>query len=216
MVIKMDKSLGLDKSELDAIKEVGNMGVGNAATALSKMLNKKVEIRLNDTKFIPIEDFANEMGGAERIVVTSYMQITSDMKGEALFLFSRESALQMVDLVMERDVGTTKIIDSMEESAFKEMSNIFTGSYLNSMSKMFEMKLIHSVPHIAVDMTQAVIDFVLIRLATKAEKVLTIHTTIDIEDHDINGIFIILFEESSLKKMVDILHNKYGIGFNES
>lgn len=207
----MDKNLGFDSSEMDALAEVGNVGIGNATTALSKLLQKKIEIRLPETKFVPIAEFAQEVGGAENIVVTSYLQVTGDLNGEVVFVFPRKDAMQFIDILMGKEMGSTKIIESLDESAFKEMSNIFTGSYLNALTKMFDIKVFHSVPHVAIDMAQAIVDFVLIKLASTADKVLCVKTDIVIEGHDIDGTFMILFDEASLNFMVDSLKKRYGI-----
>jgi chemotaxis protein CheC len=203
----------LNEREMDALKEIGNICIGNATTSLSQMLNKRIQINLLETKFIPIENFANEVGGAEKIVMSIYLQITGDLNGEVIFLFPREGALQIVDFMMNRRSGETMLMEAIEESAFKEMSNIFTGSYLNAMSKMLDMKIIHSVPHAANDMAQAILDFVLIKISTKADNILCIRTEIDVDGKNVNGTFMIVFEDKSLRLVLDTLHNKYGEGF---
>ncbi len=207
----MDKTLNLSEMEIDALKEAGNVGVGNAATALSKMLNKQIGINLPDTKFVPLEKFGEEIGGPEKIVVSLYLQITGDLAGECIFLFSKEGAMELIDLIMMKQPGETKVIEEMEESAFKEMSNIFVGAYLNALAKMLSMKLFPSVPHVATDMAQSIVDFMLIKLAKSADNLLCVKTAIDIEGHNIDGQFIIIFEEESLKIIVDKLHKMYGM-----
>ena len=197
--------------EIDALKEVGNVGVGNAATALSKMLQKKIDIRLPETKLVPLEKFGEEVGGAEKIIVSLYLGITGDLNGECIFLFPKEGAMELIDLIMMKNQGETKIMEELEESAFKEMSNIFVGSYLNALAKMMDMKIFPTIPHVATDMAQAVIDFMLIKLAKTADSFLCITTAIDIEGHNINGQFMLIFEEESLKKILDFLHKEYGL-----
>lgn len=207
----MVKQIELSDMEYDTLREVGNVGIGNAATALSKLLNKKISINLPETKFVPLEKFSDEIGGAERIVVSLYLQITGDLTGECIFLFPKEGAMDLIDLMMGNEPGTTKIMEEMEESAFKEMSNIFVGSYVNSLAKMMSMKIFPSVPHATTDMAQAIIDFMLIKLARNADTLLCVKTAIDIEGHDINGQFIMIFENESLQKLLDGLKEKYGV-----
>jgi chemotaxis protein CheC len=211
--INMEDALKLNEKEMDALKEIGNICVGNATTSLSQMLKKSVQIKMLETKFIPVETFASEIGGPEKIVISVYMQLTGDLSGEVMFLFQRESALQLVDHLLDRKPGESQLMEGMEESAFKEMTNIFTGSYLNSMANMLEMKIFHSVPHSANDMAQALLDFVLIRLASKADSLLCVRTEIDIEGKNVSGTYMILFEEQSLRLVVDTLHKKYGNSF---
>ena len=205
----MTEWLNLTKMEIDALKEAGNVGVGNAATALSKMLNMKIGINLPETKLVPIEKFADEIGGAEKIVVSLYLQVTGDLLGECIFLFSKKGAMELVDLLMMKKIGETKVLDEMDISAVKEMTNIFVGAYISSIAQMLSIKLFPSIPNIATDMAQAIIDFMLVRLAKQADSVLYVKTAIQIEGYNIDGQFIMLFENESYKKMVDIMHHMY-------
>jgi chemotaxis protein CheC len=77
----MGNSMKLNEKEFDALRECGNVGIGNAATALSKLINKKVEINIPETKFVPITKFANEFGGPEKIVSGIYLEISEDLRG---------------------------------------------------------------------------------------------------------------------------------------
>ncbi len=155
--------------------------------------------------------FVDEIGGAENIVVSLYLEISGDLQGQCIFIFPKKGALELVDLAMMQELGTAKIIAEMEESAFKEVANIFTGAYLNSLAKMLNMEILPSIPHVATDMAQAVLDFLLIKLADSADDILCVKTTIDVEGHNINGQFMMLFEDSSLVKIIDALHAVYGI-----
>ncbi|MFW6311599.1 MAG: chemotaxis protein CheC [Nanoarchaeota archaeon] len=200
----------LTDMEYDALKEVGNVGVGNAATALSKMLNKKVDIFLPDTQFVPLDKFADQVGGKENIVISLYLEITGGIKGETIFLFPSKGALALVDLMMFQEPGTTKEMDEMAESAFKEMANIFVGAYLNALANMMKIKIFPGVPNIANDMAQAVLDAVLIKISQKADEVLSVKTKINVEGYDIDGSYMMLFENDSLKIVIDKLKEQYG------
>jgi chemotaxis protein CheC len=202
--------LNLTEMEYDALREVGNVGVGNAATALSKMLSKKVDIYLPKTKFVPINEFAKEVGGTESIVISLYLEVTGGMSGETVFLFPLKGALALVDLMMFQEPGTLKEMDEMAESAFKEMANIFVGAYLNALANMLKIKIFPGVPQIANDMAQSVLDAVLIKLAESADDILSVQTKINIEGFNIDGIYIMLFENESLKMVVAKLKELYG------
>src|SRR5512133_915862 len=121
----MDKLLKLTDLEMDALREVGNIGIGNGATAFSKIINKSIKIVIPDTKFIPLQKFSDEFGGPEKIITAIYLQISGDLEGEVLFFFSHDDSLKLIDLLNGRAIGTTKIIDELGMSALKEMSNIF-------------------------------------------------------------------------------------------
>jgi chemotaxis protein CheC len=99
----------------------------------------------------------------------------------------------------------------MSESAFMEMSNIFGGAYLSSLANMLSMKIFPSVPNIANDMVQAVSDLVLIKIARVADELLCVKAKIVVDGHNINGEYIILFDDDSLRKVLDVLHQSYGL-----
>jgi chemotaxis protein CheC len=207
MVSKIELSL----LEKDALCEVGNVGVGNAVTALSKLLNKNVNITIPETKFVPLGEFAKEVGGPEKIVIGIYLQIIGDLDGECIFLFPRESALAISDIMMGQEPGTSKIFEDMAESAFKEMTNIFAAAYLNALSNMLDFKLFPSPPHVANDMIQSIVDFVLIKISKTADEILCVKTKIELEQHIVSGEFIIMFNNDSLTKLLAKLKIKYGV-----
>ena len=89
----MDKVLNLTNMELDALSEMGNIGTGNAATALSKMIQKNVEMNIPQTRFISIKEFAKDVGGPENIVSGIYLRIDGDFKGQVVFLFPKEGSI---------------------------------------------------------------------------------------------------------------------------
>jgi chemotaxis protein CheC len=201
----------LSPAEFDALREVGNIGVGNATTALSKILNKRIAINIPETKFVNIEKFARELGGAEKMVVCLYLSFSGDISGQCLFAFSEPDALELVDLMIGSKPGTSKKFDEMGESAFMEMSNIFTGAYLSALANMLSMRIFPSVPHIANDMVQSVSDLMLIKVGRVANELLCVKAKINVDGHNINGEFIILFDDPSLVRLLDYLKTTYGI-----
>jgi chemotaxis protein CheC len=211
MAKKNDTYLKLSEAELDALRECGNVGIGNAVTALSKMINKRIEIDIPVTKFVGLNKFSNELGGAEKIVSGIYLDITGDLDGQAIFVFPEKDAISLIDLIYGNKIGTTKSIGEMEESAIKEMANIVVGAYLNSIADMAGMKIFPSIPYTATDMAQSIIDLVLIKQAQYSDQILIVKEKINIEGQNIDGTFIMVFTQESLKKLLNSLHEKYGV-----
>jgi chemotaxis protein CheC len=208
----MKDVLKLTDMEFDALRELGNIGSGHIATSLSKLLNKDVDINIPDTRFVDLEEFSQYLGGPEKIISAMYLQITGDLRGEAMFIFPEKGALQLIDLMLEVPAGTTKALDedTLGKSAFSELSNILTGTFLNSMSKMLDVKILPSVPHIATDMTQSIIDMLIVRVGAYADSILSVGTKINVMGYDIDGHFMMLFDSESLLKMLDRLHDNDG------
>lgn len=203
--------IDLQDMEKDALKETGNVGIGNAATALSKMLDKRIDISIPETTFVPLEKVANQLGGPATIIASIYLEIEGDVQGEALLAFTQDGMKNIIDLVLGNPPGTTKIISEIEESAFKEMANIVTGAYLNSLGDFLNMRILPSVPHSATDMAQAVIDYALIKVAQHSDSIMVVSAEFTIEGQKINGKFLIILTDDSLKKIIATINKKYGL-----
>lgn len=206
----MTDEIQVDTLEKDALKEIGNIGTGNAATALSTFLNQHIEIIIPAIEFVDVRDFSKQFGGPEKVVVASYLEISGDIKGESLFICPTASAEKMADLMLGQPIGTSKIVDEMSQSVYKEISNIFVGAYLNSIADFLEMKILPSVPHLATDMFQAIIDALLIKVANHSDQMLYIKTDIQIKNVDIDGFFVVILEKQSMEKVLEGLRRKYG------
>jgi len=208
----MTNALGLTSFEMDALNEVGNVATGNAATSLAKFLNKPVEMNIPNSRFVRLSEFAEVFGGPEELVSTIYLSIDGDLRGEVLFVFPEEGALELTDLALGNAPATTKEIkvNTMEESAFKEVANILTGAFLNAMARMLDSTILPSIPHVATDMAQSLLDFMLVKVGAHADEIYCVETKINVEGHNINGEFLVLFDQVSLQRMVEILHKRYG------
>ena len=200
----------LSPMEFDALKEIGNISTGNAITSLSILINKNVDMTVPESKFVPISEFSNEVGGPETVVSGIYLELKGGVSGEALFLFPETGALELVDIIMGREFGKKKEMDEMDISAFKEMSNILAGSFLTALSKMLNVKILPSIPHVATDMVQSLIDGVLAKISFYAEEVFFVKTKINVAGHNINGDFVVIFDKPSLELMVSVIHTNYG------
>ena len=212
----MDRYGKIGQMQLDAINEIGNIGAGNAAAALSKMLNKKVVMDVPETKFVPIQHFSEEFGGPDSIVLTIYSPILGDISGETLFIFSRECALGLVDLMMGAEVGQTTVMDEISESAFKEMANIFIGSYLNAISNMMDVRALPGVPIVNSDMVQAILDNILMKTSEYADNVLCNKANISINNQKVAGDFLFLFDIDTMKVLVERLNKNYSKEIEQS
>ncbi|MFH0874666.1 MAG: chemotaxis protein CheC [archaeon] len=199
----------LTEMEQDALRECANVGIGNAATSLSILLKKRINIKIPEVKFIPIEKFSLEIGGPETVVSGIYLTVQGDLQGEVIFIFPKNDALELVCLLLGN--AQTELTPELSESGFKEMSNIVTGSYLNALANMLDLKILPSIPHTATDMAGALIDFLLSKVALYSDNILAIKTEIYIDEHSITGTFIIIFSIESLNKIMDMLHDKYGV-----
>lgn len=146
----------LSQLQLDALKEIGSIGSGHAATALSQLLKKKVEIKILSSQVIKKSSLPSYVSGVREVMVGVSLFILGEATGKIIFLVSRSDALSLVDILMRRKPGETKILDDLSHSTIKEIANIVSGSYLSAMSDFLNLLLIPSMPHLIADQSDKV------------------------------------------------------------
>ena len=167
----MEKLTGLEK---DALREVGYIGAGHAARALSKLIGQRIDVSIPIAATAPLTQLPETFGGREELVVGVYLPTTGDLEGSVLLVFPQRSALALADLLMKREVGTTTRLDEMDKSALMEVGNILSGNCLTALSKFLGMKLVEHIPDLACDMVGAVVDSIIVKFGQKAEQALVI------------------------------------------
>lgn len=196
---------GLTPLQLDALREVGNIGSGNAAVALSTMVDKKVLLSVPRASLVPLVKVSDLVGGAETPVVGIYLHISGDASGSMLLLLEERSAEQLAHLMCSpADIGE---LSTVEQSALQETGSILAGSYLNALSQMTNILLKPSVPGFAMDMAGAIIDFILVEISQSEDYVLVIETEFDIMDRKIRGHLVLFPDLGSL----DIILGRLGV-----
>jgi chemotaxis protein CheC len=199
------KITDLDSVSLDALKEMGNIGAGNAATALSQIVDRKVGMSVPKVSVIRLQDVQNVVGGPEALVVGIYTRVLGDAPSNMMFLLPRESALALVDMVMGRRPGETKSLSEMDQSALKEIGNILGSSYLIALSRFTDLNLVPSVPALAFDMAGAILSVVLIELSQMGDLALLIETDFINLTDKIKGHFFLVPDPGSLETILEAI-----------
>ena len=140
---------------MDVLKELGNIGAGNATTALAELLQCKVDMNVPQVKLINFSEIGELIGGEDQVMAGVYLAIQKDITGSILFLVKEEVALHLVKKLMGD--YAQDIYGEMEQSALKEISNIITGAYLNALSTMTGLRIEPSVPDLTIDMAGAIL-----------------------------------------------------------
>jgi chemotaxis protein CheC len=153
----MEDVRDLKESQLDAMREVANIGAGHAATALSQMTNRRIMITVPRVKVRPLEDACDMVGPPEDVIAAILMHMMGDLTGRALLLFPEPAARTLCDFLMRRELGTTRTFEVMEQSALKEAGNILASAYLNALSEFMGMMLVPSVPSLVIDLSGAIL-----------------------------------------------------------
>ncbi len=190
---------GLKSAQLDALMEISNVGVGNAATALSQMLNTSVEIRVPSVKLLDISDVPDHLGGDDKPVLGMFLKMLGDAKGNMLLIYPIESAERMVSLLLQQDIKGEELFSELSLSALKEVGNILASTYLSALGTMLNINLICSTPSISYDMAGAIIDYTLIELCSTEDKALVVETEFFLRGDEVKGNFFLIPDPGSLE-----------------
>ena len=186
----------------DVLKEIGNIGAGNATTALATMLGCKVDMKVPQVRMMEFKDVGALLGGEEQELAGAYLSVEGDITGSILFLVQKEVALHLVSKLMGGMGGDE--FGEMERSAFKEISNIVTGSYLNALSTMTNMCIYPSIPDLAIDMAGAILSVPAIEFGIMGDKILLIQSQIS-DEIEMDGFFVMIPDMESYVKILRAL-----------
>ena len=187
----------------DVLKEIGNIGAGNATTALAQLLGQKVDMKVPQVKLLGFQEVGAIMGGEEQIMAGIYLLVEGDITGSIMFLLQEEAAHILVNQLMGvGSMGKTEGgFDEMELSALKEIGNIITGAYLNSLSMLTNMTIYPSIPDLSIDMAGAILSVPAIEFGEVGDKMLLIQTQFT-DDKEIDGFFILVPDLESYDKIM--------------
>jgi chemotaxis protein CheC len=188
--------------QLDALREVANIGAGHAATALSQMTGHTIMISVPQINIAPLEDIPNQVGMDEEPVAAVLMKILGDLTGLALLMFPQRTALRVAGLMMQRD-GVT-MLGELEQSALREAGNILSAAYLNALSEFMGMILLPSPPTLAIDLSDAVMSSTFVEMAQGAEYVFCVETEFHLTElnESLRGFFLLMPDVGSLTAML--------------
>jgi chemotaxis protein CheC len=190
----------LTDGQLDALKEISNIGMGHAATALSQLIGETVRLRVPRVSVTDIAQVPELLGGSERVVIGITLQVLGDARGNILLIFPEKSARQLLARLLRRK-ETELELNEISGSTLKEVGNILASAYLNALGSLLHMTLIPSIPLLAHDMAGAVVDHVLIELSMAGDLALMVDTVFQGDSPDqkpIKGHFFLLPDPGSL------------------
>lgn len=193
----------IDHNELDVLKELANIGVGNAVTSLSQMLSgEKINMDVPAAFLLPLQDVPAMLEGEETAVAAIYIEGKGDVDLTILFILSLESATNLIAALIP---GSRGDFDAMGISVLMEVGNILTASYLNALSFMTNLRLLASPPEVAVDMAGAIISTVLAETRMTEDELVLLKTSLHTRQTRIEGSILILPAKGALEKIFEIL-----------
>jgi len=199
----------MESVQFDVLREIGNIGAGNATTALSKLLDARIDMRVPKVNLAGFSEITGIIGDEEEVMVGILLSLEGDVNGMMMFLLDTASAGRLVATLLKQEENIDKDIydfSEMELSALNEIGNIITGAYLSALSDLTKLTIVSSVPTLQVDMAGAILSIPAIEFSKIGDKVLLIETQFDEESH-INGYFLLVPELESY----DVILNSLGL-----
>ncbi|HOB11807.1 MAG TPA: chemotaxis protein CheC [Syntrophomonadaceae bacterium] len=192
---------------MDALKEIGNIGAGNAATALAQMINSKIDMNVPKVSILEFDKVPELLGGADSYVVGIYLTVTGSAPARILFILPVAQACRLVDMMMGQPPGHTvpQQMNEIEYSAMMELGNIISATYLNALAMFTQLTLVPSVPALGMDMAGALLNAILAQFGEVADHVLVLETQFKKGDEDVVGHFFMLPEPGSLNTILTAL-----------
>lgn len=183
----------------DALKEIGNICSGNAATALSQLVGKRVNITVPDILFLPLERVPEVIGGADKLVTGLLLRVLGDLPSTILYVFSQKDALTLASIMTGKKISDTSVMGDLERSCLKEIGVVLASAYLGALSGFVGMTLVPTVPELIVDMAGAMVDYILIELSNKCQFALLIESVFRELTGSVTGHFFLIPDPAALE-----------------
>ena len=196
----------LRKDQLDAIRELGNIGSGNAATALAQFLNRKINMTVPKAKILPFGEVAQLIGGPEERVMGIFLKVMGNISGKFLLLIPEKGAVQLLQALMPGfAIANPADFGEMEISCMREIGNILAGAFLNALSVLTNTPMLNALPTLAFDMAGALIDTVVADMTAVSDHVLMIETSFFESSEDLKLHIFLLPDPDSLGQLLSLL-----------
>ncbi|AZR72369.1 CheY-P-specific phosphatase CheC [Anoxybacter fermentans] len=193
----------LSPIQLDALREVGNIGAGNAATAFAQFLGRKIDMTVPKVMIVELSEVPELFGGPDVPVAGVSLRVMGEAPGHMLFLLERSSAFKLIEVL---GLGNKRnSFSDMEISALKEIVNILSGSYLTAFNQVTGFSLIQSVPAFAMDMAGAILGTFMIEFGQIGDYGLLVETEFHVDGEEISGNFFLIPGQDSLRTIITAL-----------
>jgi len=200
----MNELLSLKPMQMDALREVANIGAGHAATALSQMTHQRIMISVPRISVTPLEDVPPHIGMPEEPVAAVLMNMLGDLTGRTLLVFPRETAIRLAEMMLRRPAGSCQELGELEQSAIMEAGNILSGAHMNALSDFMGIMLLPSPPSLVIDMSRAVLTTAHLQFGDDPNYVFCVETEFYMRDEAqrVRGFFLLLPDAPSLKAIL--------------
>lgn len=200
----MNDIKALKDVQLDALREVANIGAGHAATALSQMTGSTIMISVPTINISSLEDVPSQLSEPEEPIAAVLMHMLGDLTGRTLLVFPRPTAMRLAELMLRRPSGSSREMGPLEQSAIKEAGNILSGAYMNALSEFMGLMLLPSPPSLAIDMSSAILSTAFLQFGTDRDHVFYVESQFFLQEQNehLRGFFLLLPDLASLQAIL--------------
>lgn len=192
----------LNDLHLDVLREIGNIGTGNAATSLSAMLQKPVNIQVPRINVLEYDEVTELLGGPENMIVGILLSLSGDISGMMMFLLEKDFAHAIVNDLLGGCFTGFQDLDELSISALQEIGNIMAASYVNAISQMTNLTIDISVPSMAVDMAGAIMSVPAIYFADIGDHVIFIQDEFNGDAENMTSHILLIPNGDSLERIM--------------
>lgn len=201
----------LSDLQKDVLREIGNIGAGNATSSMAQLINKEVKMEVPSVRIVTINEMMEIIGGPEKVIVAIFFRIKGEITGTVYFVLTMEEAQYLIrNMTMMEDMSVmdeTGEINDMAISVLQEVANILTGSYLSALADFTHLHMTPSVPYLSIDMAAATLVTGLIELQTVTDHAIIIDTKIkgNEADESAKGHFLLVPDPPSISTFFSAL-----------
>jgi chemotaxis protein CheC len=200
----------LNPNQLDALREVANIGAGHAATALSEMIGETIMISVPRINVARLEEVPPQVAAPDEPVAAVLMHMLGDLTGRTLLVFPRRTAHRLASMLLRRTTpvdADSREFSEMDQSAIKEAGNILSSAYMNALSDFMGMMLLPSPPSLAVDMSDAVLTTTYLQFGSDRDLVFCVESEFIMDDtaETLRGFFLLLPDPASLQAILEAI-----------
>lgn len=195
-----EKNMQITDNDLDMLREVANIGAGNAASALSEMTGLKIDISVPNCEVIGYSEIAERMGGAENIILGMLVQMSGDMEGYILLAQELCDARSTISALMGVELSEEDM-NLADYEPMREVCNIMAGTYLSALSSMMNLSITPTVPEMTIDMAMAIMNVPVYMYGDMGEFVLLLNTKFGGDVESIKGNFFLIPTIESLETL---------------
>lgn len=203
MRLLMQDVTNLTKTQLDALREIGNIGSGNAASALAQFLNRKIDMAVPSASIMDFNAIPGLIGGPQKTVMGIFLKVMGEVSGRFLLLIPEKTALRLLHtLIPGCEIDSPLKMGELESSCMREVGNILAGAFLNALSVITQTPMLNSLPSMTFDMAGALIDSIVADMTSVSDKVLMIETSFIESEEDLRIHIFLLPDPASLQLLL--------------